>query len=54
MKKIQEEKNEAKMFEEALGLMGLDFDSEAHVCTIFDLMKCAFGSHGIGTREPSR
>ena len=32
MKKIQKEKNEAKMFEEALGLIGLDFDSEAHVC----------------------
>ena len=32
MKKIQKEKNEAKMFEEALGRMGLDFDSEAHVC----------------------
>ena len=32
MKKIQKEKNEDKMFEEALGLMGLDFDSEAHVC----------------------
>ena len=32
MKRIQKEKNEAKMFEEALGLMGLDFDGEAHVC----------------------
>ena len=32
MKKIAKEKQRATMFEEALGRMGLDFDSEAHVC----------------------
>ena len=32
MKKIAKEKQQATMFEEALGRMGLDFDSEAHMC----------------------
>ena len=32
MKKIAKEKQRATMFEEALGRMGLDFDSEAHMC----------------------
>ena len=32
LKKIVGEKQQAKMFEEALGRMGLDFDSEAHMC----------------------